>query len=177
MDQTPPTTATLLVNCRDRTGLVAALSNFVFQQGGNILDADQHAESESGEFFMRLVWDISGFRLNTQATEEQIRILASQFDLRWELTFSQAPPRVAVMVSKASHCLYDLMLCQQPGDLGGQIVGVLANHDTLKDVCEHFGVPFTVVPVERVRKEKAEARQLEILDALRIDLVVLARYM
>ncbi len=153
------------------------MSNFVFQQGGNILDADQHAESESGEFFMRLVWDIGGFRLDKQATEEQIRTLARQFDLRWELTFSQAPPRVAVMVSKASHCLYDLMLCQQLGDLGGQIVGVLANHDTLNDVCEHFGVPFTVVPVERDRKEEAEARQLEMLDALRVDLVVLARYM
>jgi formyltetrahydrofolate deformylase len=177
MDQTPPNTATLLVSCRDRTGLVAALSNFVFQQGGNILDADQHAESESGEFFMRLVWDISGFRLDRQATEEQIRALARQFDLRWELTFSLAPPRVAVMVSKASHCLYDLMLCQQLGDLGGQIVGVLSNHDTLKDVCQHFEVPFTVVPVERDRKAEAEAKQLEILDGLRVDLLVLARYM
>jgi formyltetrahydrofolate deformylase len=170
-------TATLLVSCRDRTGLVAALSNFVFHHGGNILDADQHAESESGEFFMRLVWDTSGFRLDQQTTEEQIRALASQFDLRWELTFSQAPPRVAVMVSKASHCLYDLMLCQQLGDLGGQIVGVLSNHDTLKDVCQHFEVPFTVVPVEAARKAESEAEQLRILDDLRVDLVVLARYM
>jgi formyltetrahydrofolate deformylase len=177
MDQISPRTATLLVNCRDRTGLVAALSNFVFQHGGNILDADQHAESESGEFFMRLVWDTSGFRLDNQATEEQIRALAGQFALRWELTFSQAPPRVAVMVSNASHCLYDLMLCQQLGDLGGEIVGVLSNHETLKDVCQHFDVPFMVVPVERDRKADAEASQLEVLDGLRVDLVVLARYM
>jgi formyltetrahydrofolate deformylase len=177
MDQVSPRTATLLVNCRDRTGLVAALSNFVFLNGGNILDADQHAESESGEFFMRLVWDTSGFRLDNQATEEQIRTLAGQFDLRWELTFSQAPPRVAVMVSNASHCLYDLMLCQQMGDLGGQIVGVLSNHETLKDVCQHFDVPFMVVPVERERKAEAEAKQLEVLDGLQVDLVVLARYM
>jgi formyltetrahydrofolate deformylase len=177
MDQIHPTTATLLVSCRDRTGLVAALSNFVFQHGGNILDADQHAESESGEFFMRLVWDTSGFRLDNQSTEEQIRALARQFDLRWELTFSQAPPRVAVMVSKASHCLYDLMLCQQLGDLGGQIVGVLSNHETLKEVCQHFDVPFAVVPVESDRKAQAEAEQLRLLEDLRVDLVVLARYM
>jgi formyltetrahydrofolate deformylase len=177
MDIDTPKTATLLVSCRDRTGLVAALSNFVFHHGGNILDADQHAESESGEFFMRLVWDTSGFRLDQKTTEEQIRALASQFDLRWELTFSQAPPRVAVMVSKASHCLYDLMLCQQLGDLGGQIVGVLSNHDALKDVCQHFDVPFTAVPVEAARKAESEAEQLRILDDLRVDLVVLARYM
>lgn len=156
---------------------MAALSNFVFQNGGNILDADQHAESESGEFFMRLVWDTSGFRLDNQTTEEEIRGLARQFDLRWELTFSHGLPRVAVMVSTASHCLYDLMLSQQLGDLGGQIVGVISNHETLKDVCQHFDVPFTVVPVERDRKAEAEAKQLAALEGLRVDLVVLARYM
>jgi formyltetrahydrofolate deformylase len=170
-------TATLLVTCRDRTGLVAALSNFVFQHGGNILDADQHAESESGEFFMRLVWELSGFQLDRQATRAGIEVLARQFDLRWELTFSDAQPRVAVMVSKASHCLYDLMLCQQLGDLGGEIVRVISNHDTLADVCRHFDVPLTVIPVERDRKAAVEAEQLALLDGLGIDLLVLARYM
>jgi formyltetrahydrofolate deformylase len=157
--------------------LVAALSNFVFQHGGNILDADQHAESESGEFFMRLLWDLSGFHLDRQATQAGIEALARQFDLRWELTFSDVQPRVAVMVSKSSHCLYDLMLCQQLGDLGGEIVRVISNHDTLADVCRHFGVPLAVIPVERDQKAAAEAKQLELLDELHIDLVVLARYM
>ncbi len=170
-------TATLLVTCRDRTGLVAALSNFVFQHGGNILDADQHAENESGEFFMRLVWDLSGFQLDRQATQAGVEVLARQFGLRWELTFADAQPRVAVMVSKASHCLYDLMLCQQMGDLGGEIVRVISNHDTLADVCRHFDVTLTVIPVERDRKAAAEATQLALLDDLHIDLVVLARYM
>ena len=177
MASTPSLTATLLVSCRDRTGLVAALSNFVFQHGGNILHADQHAESESGEFFMRLVWDLSGFGLDRQATQAGIEALARQFDLRWKLTFSDVRPRVAVMVSKASHCLYDLMLCQQLGDLGGEIVRVISNHDTLADVCRHFDVPLTVIPVERDRKAEAEVTQLALLDELRIDLVVLARYM
>jgi formyltetrahydrofolate deformylase len=177
MGSAPPLTATLLVACRDRTGLVAALSNFVFQNGGNILDADQHSESESGEFFMRLVWDLSGFRLDRQAAQAGIEALAHQFDLRWELTFSDARSRVAVMVSKASHCLYDLMLCQQLGDLGGEIITVISNHDTLADVCRHFDVPLAVIPVERDQKAAAEAPQLALLAELRIDLVVLARYM
>jgi len=177
MSSPPSSTATLLVTCRDRTGLVAALSNFVFQHGGNILDADQHAESESGEFFMRLVWDLNGFGLDRQATQAAVEALAHQFDLRWELTFSGARPRVAVMVSKASHCLYDLMLCQQLGDLGGEIVGVISNHDMLADVCRHFDVPLVVIPVERDQKAAAEAKQLALLAELRVDLVVLARYM
>ena len=177
MDSPPVLTATLLVTCRDRTGLVAALSNFVFQHGGNILDADQHTENESGEFSMRLVWDLNGFWLDRQATRAGIGALARQFDLRWELTFSDARPRVAVMVSKASHCLYDLMLCQQLGDLGGEIVRIISNHDTLADVCKHFDVPLTVIPVDRDQKAAAEAKQLALLDELGIDLVVLARYM
>jgi formyltetrahydrofolate deformylase len=177
MTTSPCPTATLLVNCRDRTGLVAALSNFVFQRGGNIIDADQHADSESGEFFMRLVWDLSGFQLDRQATQAEIAALGRQFDLRWELSFSDARTRVAVLVSKASHCLYDLMLCQQLGDLGGEIVGVISNHDTLADVCKHFDVPLTVILVERDQKTAAEAKQLAALDELQVDLVVLARYM
>ncbi len=170
-------TATLLVSCRDRTGLVAALSSFVFDHGGNILDADQHAERDSGEFFMRLVWDLAGFALERGQIHGEIAALAQRFDLKWELTFSDSVPRMAVFATKASHCLYDLLLCQQIGDLGGKIVAVISNHDVLADVCKHFDVPFTVIPVDRDHKRQAEQEQLALLDSLAIDLVVLARYM
>jgi formyltetrahydrofolate deformylase len=172
-----PVTATLLVNCRDRTGLVAALSTFVFDQGGNILDADQHAERASGEFFMRLEWDLAGFALDRAQIRSEIAKLAQRFELRWELTFSDHVPRVVVFATKASHCLYDLLLCQQIGDLGGTIVGVVSNHDALADVCRHFDVPFTFIPVDRNDKLQAEQQQLAVLDTLRTDLIVLARYM
>jgi formyltetrahydrofolate deformylase len=177
MASDPPITATLLVNCRDRTGLVAALSTFVFDHGGNILDADQHAERDSGEFFMRLVWDLSGFHLGREQIRSEIAGLAKRFDLRWELTFSDHVPRVAVFATKASHCLYDLLLCQQIGDLGGTIVSVVSNHDILADVCKHFDVPFTVIPVDRADKHEAEQQQLALLDSLDVDVIVLARYM
>ena len=177
MASDPPVTATLLVNCRDRTGLVAALSTFVFDHGGNILDADQHAEPDSGEFFMRLVWDLSGFALDRAAIRTQLTELAQRFTLHWELTFSDHIPRMVVFATKASHCLYDLLLCQQIGDLGGQIVAVISNHDVLVDVCKHFDVPFTFIPVDRNDKRKAEQAQLALLDSLQSDVVVLARYM
>ena len=172
-----PVTATLLVNCRDRTGLVAALSTFVFKQGGNILDADQHTERDSGGFFMRLVWDLAGFAIDRDAIRSEMAEMAKRFSLRWELTFSDHVPRMVVFATKASHCLYDLLLCQQIGDLGGNIVAVISNHDLLADVCGHFDVPFTVIPVDRGDKRKAEQQQLALLESLDVDLVVLARYM
>jgi formyltetrahydrofolate deformylase len=156
---------------------VAALSSFVFTHGGNILDADQHAEPDSGEFFMRLVWDLAGFGIEREQIRPEIASLAQRFDLKWELTFSDHVPRVAVFATKASHCLYDLLLCQQIGDLGGNIVAVVSNHDVLADVCKHFEVPFAFIPVDRNDKRKAEQAQLDLLDSLQLDVVVLARYM
>src|SRR3954466_13356036 len=104
---TPPVTATLLVSCGNRTGLVAALSEFVFEYGGNILDADQHAEVETGRFFMRLVWDLAGFTLTRPQIKAALDMLATRFDLIWEVTYSDERPRVAVFASRTPHCLYD----------------------------------------------------------------------
>jgi formyltetrahydrofolate deformylase len=115
----PPATATLLVSCRDRTGLVAALSRFVFDNGGNILDADQHADLETGVFFMRLVWSLEAFALGRAEMHAALADLAARFELAWELTYSDIRPRVAVFASKAPHCLYDLLLSHQLGELGG----------------------------------------------------------
>jgi len=170
-------TATLLVSCRDRTGLVASLSDFVFRQGGNIVDADQHAERDSGFFFMRLVWELTGFALDRPALAEALSALAGRFDLSWELTYSDARPKVAVFVSRMPHCLYDLLLSHQLGELGGDIVTVVSNHDELASVCEHFDVPFRRIPVPADGKAEAEQQQLTLLDELGVGLVVLARYM
>jgi formyltetrahydrofolate deformylase len=171
--------ATLLVSCRDRTGLVAALSHFVFHHGGNITDADQHAESgdAGGQFFMRLRFDIGGFTLDRAGTAAELAALARQFELSWQLSYNDRRQRVAVMVSKTPHCLYDLLLRQSLGELGGDIVAVLSNHADLASVAGHFGLPFHHIPVEPGRKEEAEGRQLALLAELGVDLVVLARYM
>ncbi len=177
MSTPAPATATLLVSCHDRTGLVAALSDFVFRNGGNILDADQHAEVETGLFFMRLRWDLASFQLARPEIDMAIRVLAARYELGWELTYSDVRPRVAVFASKAPHCLYDLLLAHQLGELGGDLAVVVSNHAALRPVAGHFGVPFAHVPVAADDKAAAEARQQELLDQHRVDLVVLARYM
>jgi formyltetrahydrofolate deformylase len=172
-----PLRATLLVSCRDRTGLVAALSEFVFRNEGNIVDADQHAETETGLFFMRLVWDLSAFKLDRDQTRAALAEVARRFDLAYELTFSDQRPRLAVFASKAPHCLYDLLLAHQLGELRGDLVTVVSNHEDLRSIAGHFGVPFAYLPVARDDKAAAEAAQQALLADLRVDLVVLARYM
>ena len=172
-----PATATLLVSCRDRTGLVAALSEFVFKNGGNILDADQHAEVETGLFFMRLRWDLGAFQLSRAEIDTAMRALAARFDLEWELTYSDVRPRVAVFASKAPHCLYDLLLAHQLGELRGDLALVISNHEQLQPVAGHFGVRFEHVPVDPRDRAAAETTQEKLLAESGVDLVVLARYM
>jgi formyltetrahydrofolate deformylase len=172
-----PATATLLVSCRDRTGLVVALSEFVFKNGGNILDADQHAEVETGLFFMRLRWDLDGFKLSRAEIDGAMRAVAARFDLEWELTYSDVRPRVAVFASKAPHCLYDLLLAHQLGELRGELALVISNHELLRPVAGHFGVRFEHVPVDPRDRAAAEATEEKLLAASGVNLVVLARYM
>jgi formyltetrahydrofolate deformylase len=172
-----PVTATLLVSCRDRTGLVAALSEFVFRNEGNILDADQHADRETGLFFMRLVWDLASFRLARPEIAAALAEMALRFELEWRITYSDARARVAIFASKTPHCLYDLLLSHQLGELAGDLGLVISNHADLAAVAGHFGVRFVHVPVDPHAKGVAEERHQRLLDEAGIDLVVLARYM
>jgi formyltetrahydrofolate deformylase len=176
---TTPITATLLVSCRDRTGLVASLSQFVFVHGGNIIDADQHAETteDGGYFFMRLVWDITRFDLNREGISAALEEFATKFELTWSLTYSDQRPKVVVFVSKTPHCLYDLLLRQQLKELRGDIIAVVSNHQDLASVAGHFGVPFHLVSMDAQNKAAAEVAQEALLRQLGADLVVLARYM
>ena len=173
----PPATATLLVSCRDRTGLVAALSEFVFRNEGNILDADQHADRETGLFFMRLVWDLGSFKLTRPAIAAALTEMAVPFELRWEVTYSDERARVAIFASRTPHCLYDLLLANQLGELEGEIALIISNHPDLEPVAGHFGVRFVHVPVDPRDKPASETAQMRLLDEGKIDLVVLARYM
>ncbi len=172
-------TATLLCSCQDRTGIVASLSDFVFRHGGNVVDLDQHSEPgpEGDRFFMRLVWSLDRFALDRESIADQLRVLAKAFGLNWEIRYDDRPPRVAIFCSKEAHCLYDLLLREQMGELGGEIVAVIANHETLRDPAGHFGKPFYFTPTLHPELTAVEAQQAEILARYEVDLVVLAKYM
>jgi formyltetrahydrofolate deformylase len=169
--------AILRVRCPDRTGIIAALSDFVFRHGGNILDLDQHTEPESGQFFMRLVWSLQRFSLDAEGIRLGLEVFSRSLGLHWELDFDDRPDRVAVFCSKEPHCLYDLLLRQRVGELAGEVVVILSNHPDNRTAADYFGLPFEVVPVTAETRTAAEARQLALLEQYRVNLVVLARYM
>ena len=171
-------TATLLCSCTDRTGIVAALTSFVAEYGGNIIDLDQHTDGASHKFYMRLVWDIGGSALSREDIPGAMALVAKKFsDMRWNLSFGTPLPRVAILASTAPHCLADLLLRHQMGELHAEMALVIANHEDLRELTEHFRVPFHYIPIGKDNKEEAEEKQQALLREHGIDLVVLARYM
>jgi formyltetrahydrofolate deformylase len=173
----PKNNAILLIVSPDKPGLVSAVSDFVFKKNGNIVDSDQHTDFETGTFLMRLEWEMGGFKLDREALARELAPLAKKFNLSTSLHFSDQRSRMAILVSKYQHCLYDLLVRHTLGEIDVEIPLILSNHPDLRDVAEHFGIPFQVVPVPAEGKEKAEAEQLRLLREHQVDLVVLARYM
>lgn len=171
-------TATLLIACDDKPGLVSSFAQFIAANGGNILDADQHTEHQTNQFFMRFVFDTAGFALDEAACQSALDRLARNIpNMRWQLFMSSDVPKIALFCSKTAHCVYDLLVRHAMGELPGQVALVISNHDDLREVADHFGIPFKHVPVASEDKQAAEQAHEKLLAEHGIDLVVLARYM
>jgi formyltetrahydrofolate deformylase len=170
-------TATLLITGKDQKGLVYRIAEFVFRHQGNILHADHHIDFETGLFLSRVEWDLEGFGLPPERIAPAFRALADELEMRWELRFSERPLRTAIFVSRFDHCLVDLLHRHAIGELPAEIVAVVSNHPDLRPVADRYRVPFHVVPITPDTKRAQEERELALLAALDVDLVVLARYM
>ena len=170
-------TATLLISCPDRRGILAEVTGFIAKNGGNILHADQHIDSQSSTFFMRIEWDLDGFSLPKEKIEEAFKPIAEKFGMDYQLHFSSEVKNVAIFVSRYDHCLYDLLYRFKAGELPGNLKLVISNHTDLKPVVEMFGIPFYHFPKNRENKLSVEEKEIELLEKEEIDLVVLARYM
>ncbi|MAE64846.1 MAG: formyltetrahydrofolate deformylase [Phycisphaeraceae bacterium] len=174
--QTPPT-GRLLMACPDARGVVAAVAGFLAEHGANLLESDQHTDTEHGEFFMRTEFEVAGCDLNRTNFESAWRSTAERFDMAWQVHWSEDVKRMAILVGKQAHCLQDLLWRWQAGEMHAEIPIVLSNHETLRPVVEAAGIPFRVLPVTAETKPKQEAEIRAILDEERIDFIVLARYM
>ena len=170
-------TACLLINCADRRGLVAAIASFLFEHQANIIDADQHVDTEAGRFFMRVEWDLSGFDLPMEKFAEHFGPLARSLDLKWKVRLSTERPKTALLVSQQTHCLVDILHRHQIGELSCDIALILSNHREAERLAEFHRIPFHFVEVTPEKKQAAESRQLELLKRAGIELIVLARYM
>lgn len=169
--------ATLLINCPDRKGLVAAIADFLYRHNANILHADQHQDAEQNLFLMRVEWDLEGFGLSPQQFEQEFAAIAEKFSMQWRLNLSSRKPRIAIFVSKYDHCLTDLLYRFHSGELNCEIPLIISNHPDTKRLADFYGIPFHVIEVTKDNKAEAEARQFALMDEHEIDLIVLARYM
>jgi formyltetrahydrofolate deformylase len=169
--------AVLLITCPDQKGIVYSVGEFLYKHDANILHADQHQDAERNLFLMRVEWDLVGFALDLAEFPRRFAPLADRFEMRWRLERADHPLRVALFVSKYDHCLMDLLYRHQTGELPCEIPVIVSNHRDAERWAKFYDVPFHFIPVPAGGKEDAEGKQLELLAAERIDLVVLARYM
>lgn len=170
-------TGILLIDCPDRRGIAAAVSDFLYRHNANILHADQHQDAERGLFLMRVEWDMAGFDLDFEDCSRKFAAVADRFAMRWRIERSDKPHRVALFVSKYDHCLVDLLYRHHSGELVCDIAFILSNHPDARRWADFYGIPFHHVPIDAETKTQAERRQLDLIHEHQVDLVVLARYM
>lgn len=170
-----PATLVALLHGPDRPGLVARVAGWIFEHGGNILHADQHRDMESGVFFQRVEWQQADRECSADA--DRFRAFAASLDMNARLNSPASRSRVAVFVSKADHCFHDLALRWRAGEFSGELVAVIGNHADLAEAAKSYGLPFHHISVTAETKAAAETQQLALLRELKVDLVILARYM
>jgi formyltetrahydrofolate deformylase len=170
--------AILLIHCKDQPGIVVSITDFIFNSGGNILNLDQHVDSEQQNFFMRVEWDLQKFSLASDSIGKAFETgVALRFHMQWQLHFSIDQPRMALFVSKLPHCFYDILSRHEAGEWQADIPLILSNHNDMKSVAERYGIDYFCLPVDSNNKQQQEQKQLELLASYSIDFIVLARYM
>lgn len=171
-------TAILLIHCPDQTGLVAAVTDFLHRNNGNVISLDQHVDRQAGRFFMRVEWELEGFNIPAEKIDEYFGTLIGQkYQMEWQVHLSAHKPRMAIFVSKMSHCLYDILQRCMSGEWEVEIPVIVSNHENLRYIAERFEIPFEVFPITKTNKAEQEQREIELMRKLDIDFIVLARYM
>jgi formyltetrahydrofolate deformylase len=170
-------TAILLIACKDHKGLVARVSGFIHDFGGNILDSDHHTDRETGDFLMRTVFDLAGFQIPQEEIANAFGPIAKIFNMNFQVYFSDRKPRIGILVSQYDHCLVDVLQRQRREELAIEIPVVISNHQTVEWWANLFQIPFRYFPVTPQTKEQQEREVLAVFLEHQVELVVMARYM
>jgi formyltetrahydrofolate deformylase len=171
-------TAILLLHCPDKQGLLAIVTEFINKNNGNILYLDQHVDREEKLFYMRVEWELENFVIPKDKIADYFNtLIANKFEMKFELHFSEEVPRMAIFVSKMSHCLFDILARYSAGEWNVEIPLIISNHPDMKDVATGFGIDFYHFPIDKNNKGEMEKEELALLKKYNIDFIVLARYM
>jgi formyltetrahydrofolate deformylase len=170
-------TAILLISSPDQKGITASVTNFIYKNNGNIEHADQHIDSSSNIFFMRIEWSLKDFSLTPSQLKTAFKPLADKFSMNWLLHFSDKKERVAIFVSNKYHCLYELLYKHKQGYLNCEIPLIISNHKQAEPIANYFKIPFHYSPKKINNREKIEDKEISLLKKEKIELVILARYM
>ena len=178
MNNNKPDSAILLMHCPDQPGIIAVITEFINTNGGNILYLDQYVDRANGIFSMRVEWDLEKFIIPREKISDYFETLyAGKYNMTYEISFTARKQRMAIFVSKMSHCLYDMLARYIAGEWDVEIPVIISNHPDMKVAAEQFNIPYEIIPVTRDNKAEMEQLEFEILKKYDIDFIVLARYM
>ena len=171
-------TAKLLLHCPDKPGILAEVTDFITVNKGNIIYLDQYVDHVEDIFFMRIEWELKDFLIPQEKIEDYFATLyAQKYEMSFRLYLSDTKPRMAIFVSKMSHCLFDLLARYTAGEWNVEIPLIISNHPDMQHVAERFGIPFYLFPITKETKRRTRTKEMELLAKHRITFIVLARYM
>ena len=167
----------LVISCPDQVGIVASVTQFIAEQGGSLMEANNHTDVEKGWFFIRCVINAASLNCTLPEFRERFVDIATQYQMKWYIRDSKVKQRVVLLASHASHCLADLLYRYHSGELDCEIPCVISNHENLRSMVEWHGIPFHYVPVDKNDKATAFAKMEDIVERHNAETIVLARYM
>lgn len=167
----------MLISCPDRSGIVAAVSRFLYENGANILQSDQYTQDpEGGRFFIRIEFYKEDLESTVDHLRQEFMPVADEFEMDWRITLASRPKKMVIFASKEDHCLRELLWNWQAGDLNADITMVISNHEDSRELVESLGIPYHYLPVTADTKLEVEKKQRELMEG-NADFIVLARYM
>ena len=170
--------AIIRIHCPDQKGIIANVTNFLMRYNGNVVALDQHVDHEENRFFMRVEWDMSSFGLSADEVKAKFEEeIASPYKMHWTFDCTKHTPRMAIFVSKMSHCLYDLLARYQANELDVEIPVIISNHPDMEQIAGQFGIKYYHFPISKENKKEQEKKELQVLKENDVDFIVLARYM
>lgn len=166
------------MHCPDQAGIITVITGFINENGGNIVYLDQYVDRLNGVFYMRIEWELDNFVIPKEKISDYFNTLyAQRYDMSFHISFSERIQRMAIFVSKMSHCIYDLLARYTAGEWDVEIPLIISNHPDLEIIGKQFNIPFVVIPITKENKAEQEAKEFELLEKYNIDFIVLARYM